>query len=88
MGPQGPWPLGPQYLASDSELLWSELNLKIRELEQLREVKQQQLRDMIIMDDYDGGAANQLRIVIDDLRKLESTKFSKHWYEKKSEKTS
>ena len=46
---------------------------------------------MTIMDDYDGGAANQLRIVIDDLRKLEATKFSKHWYEKdfkKSKKTS
>ena len=59
----------------------SELNKQI-------EKYQQQLRNMTIMDDYDGGAANQLRIVIDDLRKLESTKFSKHWYEKKSEKTS
>ena len=37
---------------------------------------------MTIMDDYDGGAANQLRKVIDDLRKLETTKFSKNWYEK------
>ena len=47
-----------------------------------------ELRNMTIMDDYDGGAANQLRKVIDDLRKLQTTKFSKHWYEKKDEKTS
>ena len=59
----------------------SELNKQI-------EKYQQQLRNMTIMDDYDGGAANQLRIVIDDLRKLDRTKFSKKWYEKKSEKTS
>ena len=62
----------------------SELNKQI-------EKYQQQLRNMTIMDDYDGGAANQLRIVIDDLRKLEATKFSKHWDEKdfkKSKKTS
>ena len=43
---------------------------------------QKQLRDMNVMDDYDGGAANQLRMVIDDLRKLNTTKFSKGWYEK------
>jgi len=53
---------------------------------------QEQLRTMVVMDDYDGGAANQLRIVIDDLRKLDlslsETKFSKGWYEKKDEKTS
>tara|TARA_Y100000310_G_scaffold254519_1_gene261595 strand:- start:1125 stop:1316 length:192 start_codon:yes stop_codon:yes gene_type:complete len=51
---------------------------------------QEQLRNMTVMDDYDGGAANQLRMVIDDLRKLETTKFSKGWYEKevkKDEKT-
>ena len=50
-----------------------------------------ELRNMTVMDDYDGGAANQLRKVIDDLRKLDRTKFSKGWYEKevkKSEKTS
>jgi hypothetical protein len=34
------------------------------------------------MDDYDGGAANQLRKVIDELRELHTTKFSKGWYEK------
>jgi len=43
---------------------------------------EEQLRNMTVMDDYDGGAANQLRIVIDDLRKLQTTKFSKGWYEK------
>ena len=48
-----------------------------------------QLREMVVMDDYDGGAANQLRMVIDDLRKLQTTKFSKGWYDKgkKNEKT-
>jgi len=52
---------------------------------------QEQLRTMTVMDDYDGGAANQLRIVIDDLRKLQTTTYSRGWYEKdakKSEKTS
>ena len=58
------------------------------ELSKQIEKYQQQLRDMTVMDDYDGGAANQLRMVIDDLRKLDRTKFSKKWYEKKSEKTS
>ena len=43
---------------------------------------QEQLRTMTVMDDYDGGAANQLRIVIDDLRKLDTTRCSKGWYEK------
>ena len=33
---------------------------------------QEQLRNMNVMDDYEGGAANQLRMVIDDLRKLEA----------------
>lgn len=41
-----------------------------------------ELRDMTVMDDYDGGTANQLRKVIDDLRELHTTKFSKDWYEK------
>ena len=52
---------------------------------------EEQLRNMTVMDDYDGGAANQLRMVIDDLRKLDTTRFSKGWYEKdvkESEKTS
>ena len=49
---------------------------------------QEQLRTMTVMDDYDGGAANQLRIVIDDLRKLQTTTYSRGWYEKESEKTS
>ena len=49
---------------------------------------EEQLRNMIVMDDYDGGQAAQLRQVIDDLRKLDRTKFSKKWYEKKTEKTS
>ena len=43
---------------------------------------EEQLRNMTVMDDYDGGAANQLRMVIDDLRKLNATKFSKGWYER------
>jgi hypothetical protein len=49
---------------------------------------QEQLRTMVVMDDYDGGAANQLRIVIDDLRKLQTTTYSRGWREKESEKTS
>ena len=60
-------------------------------IELLIEKYDNELRNMTIMDDYDGGAANQLRKVIDDLRKLDRTKFSKGWYEKevkKSEKTS
>jgi hypothetical protein len=62
----------------------------MNELKKQIEEYQQQLRDMTIMDDYDGGAANQLRIVIDDLRKLQTTDygFSKSWYEKKDKKTS
>tara|TARA_Y100000310_G_scaffold329170_1_gene398518 strand:- start:371 stop:604 length:234 start_codon:yes stop_codon:yes gene_type:complete len=43
---------------------------------------EEQLRNMTVMDDYDGGQAAQLRQVIDDLRELDGTKFSKHWYEK------
>jgi hypothetical protein len=60
-------------------------------IELLIEKYDNELRNMTIMDDYDGGAANQLRKVIDDLRKLDRTKFSKGWYKKevkKSEKTS
>ena len=52
------------------------------ELDKQIEKYQEQLRTMTVMDDYDGGAANQLRIVIDDLRKLQSTTYSKGWYEK------
>ena len=37
---------------------------------------QEQLKNMTVMDDYDGGAANQLRMVIDDLRKLETDFFN------------
>ena len=58
--------------------------------EQIKEY-QEKLRTMTVMDDYDGGAANQLRKVIDDLRELERTTYSRGWYEKevkKSEKTS
>ena len=60
-------------------------------VELLIEKYSDELRNMTIMDDYDGGTANQLRKVIDDLRKLDRTKFSKGWYEKevkKSKKTS
>jgi len=52
---------------------------------------QEQLRNMSVMDDYDGGQAAQLRQVIDDLKELDRTKYSKGWYEKeikKSKKTS
>jgi len=37
---------------------------------------QEQLKEMVIMDDYDGGEANQLRMVIDDLRKMETDFFN------------
>ena len=53
----------------------SKLNEQIKKYEE-------QLRNMTVMDDYDGGAANQLRIVIDDLRKLQTTTYSRGWYEK------
>jgi len=61
----------------------SELKRQIKKYEE-------QLRNMNVMDDYDGGAANQLRMVIDDLRKLQTTDygFSQSWYEKKDKKTS
>ena len=51
-------------------------------MKELIEKYENELRDMTVMDDYDGGAANQLRKVIDDLRELHTTKFSKGWYEK------
>ena len=60
-------------------------------MDKLIEKYENELRNMTVMDDYDGGTANQLRKVIDDLRKLDRTKFSKGWYKKevkKSEKTS
>ena len=41
---------------------------------------EKQLKDMNVMDDYDGGAANQLRMVIDDLRHLDRTTYSQGWY--------
>ena len=47
---------------------------------------EEQLRNMTVMDDYDGGAANQLRKVIDDLRKLDRTSIT--YPLKKSKKTS
>ena len=53
----------------------SELNKQIKKYEE-------QLRNMTVMYDYDGGQAAQLRQVIDDLRELDGTKFSKNWYEK------
>ena len=37
---------------------------------------QEQLKNMTVTDDYDGGAANQLRMVIDDLRKMETDFFN------------
>ena len=46
---------------------------------------EEQLRTMTVMDDYDGGAANQLRQVIDDLRKLDGSTIT--YPLKKSEKT-
>ena len=46
---------------------------------------EEQLRNMTVMDDYDGGAANQLRMVIDDLRKLDGSTIT--YPLKKSEKT-
>ena len=51
-------------------------------MDKLIEKYENELRDMIVMDDYDGGTANQLRKVIDDLRELHTSKFSKDWYEK------
>jgi hypothetical protein len=35
---------------------------------------EEQLRNMTIMDDYDGGQAAQLRQVIDDLKEIDGTK--------------
>ena len=57
-------------------------------IELLIEKYDNELRNMTIMDDYDGGAANQLRKVIDDLRKLQMTDygFSQSWYKKKVKK--
>ena len=60
----------------------------IEEKDKQIEKYQEQLRTMVVRDDYDGGAANQLRIVIDDLRKLQTTTYSRGWREKESEKTS
>ena len=36
---------------------------------------EEQLRNMTIMDDYDGGQAAQLRQVIDDLKEIDGTKY-------------
>ena len=38
--------------------------------EKLIEKYEQELKNMIIMDDYDGGKAEAYRIVIDDLKKF------------------
>ena len=47
---------------------------------------EEQLRNMTVMDDYDGGQAAQLRQVIDDLRKLDRNTIT--YPLKENEKTS
>ncbi len=50
----------------------NKLNLK-----ELIKIYKKKLKNMIIMDDYDGGQASELRAVIADLENIESKKTEK-----------
>ena len=58
----------------------------IHEVEKLLEKYEDIEKNMIVMDDYDGGQAAQLRQVIDDLRELDRNTIS--YPLKENEKTS
>jgi hypothetical protein len=49
----------------------------MKDIDKLIAKYENELRDVTVMDDYDGGAANQLRKVIDDLRELHTSKQKK-----------